>query len=85
QVLLDLGPCRHLLMPKVEGEPRRYCGIYEHRPSVCRGFNCVTWWRHQRTLATTRSASDRLIEEVARLAKRPEPADGGSIEDGAGE
>ena len=67
-VVLDLGDCRHLQREVVDGETRLGCAIYATRPETCRRFNCVSWWRQQRPVATTRSTSDRLLERVAVLA-----------------
>ena len=67
-VVLDLGYCRHLRRTEEDGEARFHCGIYAERPETCREFNCAAWWRRQRSVLPTRSASDRLIEKVAVLA-----------------
>lgn len=68
---VDLGYCRHLNRGTGSGgSPCLTCGIYEQRPLTCRQFNCVTWWRRQRLMATGPTTADGVIEKVVQLMGR---------------
>lgn len=76
-VVLDLGYCHHLERGTDDGgHPTFRCGIYEGRPEVCRGFNCVAWGRLQAMGSPARTTSDAALERVAALKR--------ALEGGAG-